>query len=102
MTGKKMKRVNSIDRMSNGSSNMTHHFNDFYGIKRAKPKPRLSNIDQQIQTRLAYEWKNIYRQLCLQDKDETFLVKISEFDQTCEKFRTNLSREELKRIKVLC
>jgi hypothetical protein len=55
-----------------------------------------------LQTKLAYEWKNIYRSLAHMDLDCTDLVDLKDFDQICQKFKVNCTKEELKKISRLC
>lgn len=52
-------------------------------------------------SKLAYEWKNIYRNLCNRDTEDNFLVKISDFDKVCQIFKVNLTNEEVKKIREL-
>ena len=59
-------------------------------------------LGQALQAKLAYEWKNIYRNLAHMDVDCTDLVDLKDFDHICQKFKVNCTREELKKIQRLC
>jgi len=56
-------------------------------------------FEKHLHAKLGYEWKNIYRQLVQIDQEDTGLVDITDFDDTCLKFRVSFSRDELGKIK---
>lgn len=66
------------------------------------PAGMTEKLGQALQTKLAYEWKNIYRNLANMDLDCTDLVELKDFDQVCQKFKVNCTKEELKKIQRLC
>jgi Ca2+-binding EF-hand superfamily protein len=47
---------------------------------------------------LQYEWKNIYRQLNLYDKECKGFVTAAEFEQSAQKHGAYLSKEDISRI----
>ena len=59
-----------------------------------------------VSNKLAYEWKNVYRNLLQVNADgaarEKFgssdYVGLRDFDEVCQKFRVNFTREELNKI----
>ena len=51
-----------------------------------------------IADKLAYEWKNIYRNLLNMDWQENFTVDIKDFEQLCHRFKVLLTSDDLKRI----
>ena len=62
--------------------------------------------ERAIQSKLAYEWKNIYRQLmslaCERDTaDKKGEVTISEFNKACLRFHVNFTREELGNVRKM-
>lgn len=61
---------------------------------------KLQNDEQVINNKLAYEWKSIFRGL-MQKTNSAQVVDVSTFDETCQKYNVNLTREELKKIKKL-
>lgn len=62
------------------------------------PAGMTEKLGQALQAKLAYEWKNIYRNLAHMDTDCTDLVELKDFDQICQKFKVNCTKEELKKI----
>lgn len=58
----------------------------------------LSDIERQIQHKLSYEWKNIYRNLLQLDPKETEIIDIYDFDRICLRYKINFSKEELRKI----
>ena len=61
----------------------------------------LNLAEKQIKRKLAYEWKNIYRNLVSQDQNETSLVDLNELDTLCVRFKVSLTQEELQKIRKL-
>ena len=61
---------------------------------------QMKNDEQIITNKIAYEWKNIYRQL-ISDSFGGEVVDIRTFDGACLKFQVNFTREELRKIKNL-
>ncbi len=51
-----------------------------------------------IADKLAYEWKNIYRNLLNMDFQETYTVDLKDFEQLCYRYKVLLTADELKRI----
>ena len=55
-----------------------------------------------MQSKLAYEWKNIYRNLLQHNKDpektDNQLIDLKSFDLICQKFKVNLTKDELRKI----
>lgn len=51
-----------------------------------------------ISSKLAYEWKNIFRQLYKMDLGDSGLVELYDFDRTCLMYNINLSKEEIGKI----
>lgn len=52
-----------------------------------------------LSNKLAYEWKNIYRQLCLIDADDLGVLRAADFLRACNKHGIEFSKREL--IKVI-
>jgi hypothetical protein len=52
-------------------------------------------------SKVGYEWKNIYRNCVKIDSENTDLIDITYFDNICQKFKVNFSKEEIKRISKL-
>jgi hypothetical protein len=62
-----------------------------------KPAAVQSPIDNHIQYKLSYEWKNIYRRLA-QNEDENSCVSPSKFNAVCVSLGVMLNYDELKRL----
>mmetsp|Transcript_12643 Transcript_12643/g.12456 ORF Transcript_12643/g.12456 Transcript_12643/m.12456 type:complete len:82 (+) Transcript_12643:2016-2261(+) len=54
------------------------------------------NKCQQIQKKLAYEWKNIFRGLNLQDSGNSGVINRKEFERTVHQNGIFLSKEDLQ------
>lgn len=55
--------------------------------------------EKQIASKLAYEWKNMYRNFISSDPNESNLIDAKEFESLCTRFKVRLSYEEVARIK---
>ena len=60
---------------------------------------QLTIQEKQIASKLAYEWKNMYRNFISSDPSESNLIDAKEFESYCNKFKVRLTNEELHRIK---
>lgn len=64
---------------------------------------------QMINNKLAYEWKNIFRNILSVNSDNNSrqklgssdFVTLRDFDEVCQKFRVNFTKEELAKIQKL-
>lgn len=65
-----------------------------------------SSDKQMVSNKLAYEWKNVYRNILQVNADgaareklgSSDYVSMRDFDEVCQKFRVNFTREELNKI----
>ena len=51
-----------------------------------------------ITQKLGYEWRQIYRDLAQKDVDDTGLVSVKDFQDSCRKTGTNISKEEVSKL----
>ncbi len=58
----------------------------------------LNSTEKIIQQKLAYEWKNVYRNLVAADENDSGCIDILDFDKQCLKFQVSFTKEELRRI----
>lgn len=75
---------------------------------RAHHQPSSSD-KRMVSNKLAYEWKNVYRNILQVNTDSAAreklgsseYVSLRDFDEVCQKFRVNFTREELNKIQKL-
>ena len=60
-------------------------------------KRPMPGLEMQIKSKLAYEWKNIYRSLAQVECDDG-TIKAKDLQNVCNKFQVNLTKEESKKI----
>jgi Ca2+-binding EF-hand superfamily protein len=51
-----------------------------------------------IAQKLGYEWKQIYRDLATKDENQIGLISVKEFEDSCRKTGTNITREEMGKL----
>ena len=73
-----------------------------YSLNRSvegEPRRKLSKLETAIANKMAYEWKNIFRNLTLnQNTDDHYLVQMKEFEHICSKFKVSFSNEEVNKL----
>lgn len=58
-------------------------------------------FNEDVKTKLAYEWKNLYRALAQSDIERKGTVPLSTFNKIIHQHKVYLSREELRKIEQL-
>lgn len=56
---------------------------------------------EDIKTKLAYEWKNVFRALTQTDSERKGIININTFNKIIHQFKVYLSREELRKIEMV-
>lgn len=89
---KTLNKVVSVGRLSEYSDSKFMSITTIAGM---------TKTEKVLSEKLAYEWKNLYRNFVAQDPKDNGLINIKEFDQVCLKFKINFTREEMRQIKKL-
>lgn len=55
----------------------------------------MNKHEKLVQRKLAYEWKNIYRNLVSSDTEDSGCITLKEFDDVCLKFKVSFNKQEL-------
>jgi len=63
-------------------------------------KKQLTKQELQIKDKLAYEWKNIFRYLAMNNAEGDDLVDLREFDNVCLRYNASLTNEDMKRLQA--
>lgn len=66
----------------------------------SKSSTKQTKFSDDIRSKLAYEWKNIYRGVSQLDTSQKGLININAFNKIVHQFKVYLSREELRKIEL--
>ena len=96
LSDRKMRMNNSQSKFSPLVSNRMLQFIDLHNQGN-----QLTIQEKQIASKLAYEWKNMYRNFISNDPSESNLIDSKEFETYCIRFKVRLTTDELNRIKQI-